>query len=140
MPDFLRLAKLTAKGKTVKEVWQHYAQTTPKAYSYPYFSTLFRVWLEENKLEESRSREPHTDRIADALSYVGKPNIPDYTADEDYAAELFWKDHIDPRAAIHSLYGHGCSVKVQRGELVTCDSGAERRFAKVVHGLSGLIL
>src|SRR6516164_620440 len=50
LPDFQRLAKLTAKGKTVKEVWRAYAQETPKAYCYTHFSTLFRHWLEENKL------------------------------------------------------------------------------------------
>jgi hypothetical protein len=44
LPDFERLAKLTARGATIKKVWRDYANTTPKPYSYEYFSTLFRVW------------------------------------------------------------------------------------------------
>ncbi len=127
-PDFARLARLTAKGMTVKEVWRDYAKTSAKPYSYTHFSTLFRVWLVEHKGEcvlEKGAADP------------GAPAIPDYTADEDEIAELYWKERIDPRSALHVLHGDGCSAKVQRGELVTFD-GEERRFSKVTHGLRAI--
>lgn len=129
-PDFARLAKLTAKGKTVKEVWRDYAKETAKPYCYTHFSTLFRVWLEEHKqdcLQKARASDAN----------AGLPAIPDYTADEDELAEHYWRDRIDPRSALHVLHGDGCSVKVQRGELVTFD-GEERRFSKVTHGLRAI--
>jgi CRISPR-associated endonuclease Cas1 len=129
-PDFARLAKLTAKGKTVKEVWRDYAKETAKPYCYTHFSTLFRVWLDEHKQDCLRKAQ-----ASDANA--GLPAIPDYTADEDEIAEHYWKDRIDLRSALHVLHGNGCSVKVQRGDLVTFD-GEERRFSKVTHGLRAI--
>ncbi len=139
LPDFEKLGRLTAKGKTVKEVWRTYARETPKAYCYTHFSTLFRVWLEHKRQEIA----PLTLVSAGASTEVAvsqAPPLPDYTPDEDAVAEAYWKDRIDPRSSIHVLYSHGCSIKVHRGELVTYDSGQERRFAKVLHGLKALIL
>jgi CRISPR-associated protein Cas1 len=129
-PDFARPAKLTAKGKTVKEVWRDYAKETAKPYCYTHFSTLFRVWLEEHKQDCLRKA-----RASD--TNAGLASIPDYTADEDEIAEHYWRDRIDPCSALHVLNGDGCSVKVQRGDLVTFD-GEERRFSKVTHGLRAI--
>jgi CRISPR-associated protein Cas1 len=127
-PHFARLAMLTAKGKTVKEVWREYAKGTTKPYCYTHFSTLFRVWLEEQKAK-SLSAFPNGAHLP----------IPDYTAEEDELAEAYWKDRIDPRSAIHVLHGDCCSLKVQRGELVTFD-GEERRFSKVTHDLQAVVI
>jgi len=115
--------KLTAKGKTVKEVWLEYAKMTPKAYCYTHFSTMFRRWLEEQKHQASNTQGV----------------IPDYTADEDEAAEGYWKVRIDPRSSIHSLHGHACALKVERGELVSFENGEMRRFKKVTHGLKAVL-
>lgn len=139
LPDFRKLAKLTAKGKTVKEVWGAYAQETPKAYCYTHFSTLFRRWLDENKLIAP------SDKVAGkkAAHTVGPTAlnlaISDYTADEDAIAEDYWKNRIDPRANIHALYGNACALKVDKGELVSFNDGDVRRFSKVTHGLRAIL-
>lgn len=133
LPDFARLAKLTAQGKTIKEVWREYAKSATRAYCYTHFSTLFRVWLEEEKTKALCVTRAASDGQPD------QPAILDCTAEEDHLSELYWKDRIDPRSVIHVLNGHGSSVKVQRGDLVTFD-GEERRFPKVTHGLKTLVL
>jgi CRISP-associated protein Cas1 len=137
LPDFEKLAKLTAKGKTVKEVWRAYAQATPKAYCYTHFSTLFRVWLNDNKLAAPSVREPKTNGAVRLPA--SQIRIPDYTADEDAIAEGYWKDRIDPRAYVQALYGNACALKVDKGELVSLNDGQVRRFAKVIHGLKAIV-
>jgi CRISPR-associated protein Cas1 len=140
LPDFQRLAKLTAKGKTVKEVWRAYAQETPKAYCYTHFSTLFRRWLEENKGAAVSSKCNCEKAALTVEPTASNLAIPDYTADEDAIAEDYWKDRIDPRASVHALYGNACAVKVEKGELVFFNSRGIRRFAKVTHGLKAILL
>jgi CRISPR-associated protein Cas1 len=136
LPDFQRLAKLTARGKTVKEIWRAYAQETPKAYTYTHFSTLFRRWLEGNKLSVQSGKG--TQRASSALS-PAELAIPDYTADEDAIAEAYWKDRIDPRASVHALHGNASALKVERGELVSLNDSEVRRFSKVTHGLKAIM-
>jgi CRISPR-associated protein Cas1 len=139
LPDFQRLAKLTAKGKTVKEVWRAYAQETPKPYCYTHFSTLFRHWLEESK-GAAVSRKGNCKKAALTVEPTASNlAIPDYTADEDAIAEEYWKDRIDPRASVHALYGHACALKVDKGELVSLNDGEVRRFSKVTHGLKAIV-
>jgi CRISPR-associated protein Cas1 len=138
LPDFQRLAKLTAKGKTVKEVWRAYAQETPKAYCYTHFSTLFRRWLEENKVAAS-SPKGTSKQPTPTQSAASNLPIPDYTADEDAIAEDYWKNRIDPRASLHALNGNACALKVDKGELVSLNDGEVRRFSKVTHGLKAIV-
>lgn len=137
LPDFERLAKQTAKGKTVKEIWRAYAQETPKAYCYTHFSTLFRVWLEANKLPLTSGKVAVKGSALPIIAPVAQ--IPDYAADEDDIAEAYWKDRIDPRASVHALYGNACALKVEKGELVSLNDGEVRRFAKVTHGLRAFV-
>ncbi len=108
-----------------------HVKESAKPYCYTHFTTLFRVWLEADKTNAVESAE--VDQVAASIS------IPDYTAEEDEFAEGYWKDRIDPRSEIHVLHGNGCSVKVQRGELVTYD-GEERQFSKVTHGLRAIAI
>ena len=49
LPDFERVAKMEASGLTVKDAWRDYARSNAAAYSYAYFSTLYRVWLDDPK-------------------------------------------------------------------------------------------
>jgi hypothetical protein len=139
LPDFQRLTKLTAKGKTVKEVWRAYAQETPKAYCYTHFSTLFRHWLEENKGAVVSSKGNCKKAALTVEPTASNLAIPDYTADEDAIAEDYWKDRIDPRASVHALYGNACALKVDKGELVSLNDGEVRRFSKVTHGLKAIL-
>jgi CRISPR-associated protein Cas1 len=139
LPDFQRLAKLTAKGKTVKEVWRAYAQETPKAYCYTHFSTLFRRWLEENKGAAVSSKGNCKKAALTVEPTASNLAIPDYTADEDAIAEDYWKNRIDPRASVHALNGNACALKVDKGELVSLNDGDVRRFSKVTHGLKAIV-
>ena len=139
LPDFQRLAKLTAKGKTVKEVWRAYAQETPKAYCYTHFSTLFRHWLEKNKLTAPSGKGTGKKAALAVEPIVSSLAIPDYTADEDEIAETYWKNRIDPRASVHALYGNACALRVDNGELVSMNDGDVRRFSKVTHGLKAIL-
>ncbi len=63
------------------------AQQVSKPYSYEYFSTLFRIWLEENKQAQSAKRVAGK-TSAEGIA-VSNPPLPDYTADEDAIAEGF---------------------------------------------------
>jgi hypothetical protein len=139
LPDFQRLAKLTAKGKTVKEVWRAYAQETLKAYCYTHFSTLFRHWLEENKGAAVSSKGNCKKAALTVEPTASNLPIPDYTADEDAIAENYWKNRIDPRASVHALYGNACALRVDKGELVSLNDGEARRFSKVTHGLKAIL-
>lgn len=131
LPDFQRLARLTAKGKTVKEVWRAYAQETPKAYCYTHFSTLFRRWLQENKQTAPSKTGAGKRTLPPAEQTASSFAIPDYTADEDAIAEDYWKNRIDPRANVHALYGNACTLKVYKGELVSLNARVEgRRFPR----------
>jgi hypothetical protein len=129
LPDFKRIASLEAGGHTVKDAWLDYARSNSSAYSYAYFSTLYRVWLDD------RQKQPSADMNGDVTIVP----IPDYSADEDHHAELYWKRKADPRSQIHVLSGFDCSLTVKNGELVCYDTGTERSFPKVTHGLSAVI-
>jgi CRISPR-associated protein Cas1 len=153
LPDFERIAKLTLKGKTVKDCWQDYARDQPKAYSYEYFSTLFRVWLDENKtaktpkpkggkLQTGPEASGLTVKEDDPASHE-TPVLPKFSTEEFIASRDLWQKRIDPRSSVFVLHGHGCTLKVERGELVAWDGSrtetANRRFPKVTHGLSAVI-
>ena len=128
-PDFAWVAKLTAKGKTVKEVWRRYAQQCARPYCYTHFSQLYRVWLDSEKTQASITS--------------GKA-IPDYSVAEYATSKTYWQDRINPRSSVFVLHGHGCSLKVEQGDLVAWDGNrhkesGDRRFPKVTHGLSAII-
>jgi hypothetical protein len=119
-----------------------YAQSNSSAYSYAYFSTLYRVWQDEQqKCQPANSVESSTasvSNIAKDLDTTGAP-IFDYSADEDHHAELYWKHKVDPRSRTHSLTGHDCSLRVKNGELHSYHTGVQRSFPKITHGLSAII-
>jgi CRISP-associated protein Cas1 len=128
-PDFAWVAKLTAKGKTVKEVWRLYAQQGSRPYCYTHFSQLFRAWLDQQK-----SGAPIKNGIA----------VPDFSVPEYVASKTYWQDRINPRSSVFVLHGHGCSLKIEQGNLVAWDGNrhkesGDRRFQKVTHGLSAII-
>ncbi len=153
LPDFERIAKLTLKGKTVKDCWQDYARNQPKAYSYEYFSTLFRVWLDENKTAKpQKSTADGLQTVPEGSGLTVKeddpasdetPVLPKFSTEEFITSRDLWQKRIDPRSSIFVLHGHGCTLKVERGELVAWDGSrtdtANRRFSKVTHGLSAII-
>jgi CRISPR-associated protein Cas1 len=148
LPDFQKLAKLTAKGKTVKDVWQAYAKQNPAAYSYEYFSTLFRVWLAERQRAEQHAtapqetpvHEPRTPKRTDAATPDDKPFIPRYTQDEHETASQLWQSRIDPRSNVVVLHGHSSYLKVRDSELILFDGQETRRFPKVTHNLTALAI
>lgn len=140
LPDFENVSRLTLSGKTVKECWQNYAHESSGAYTYEHFSTLFRVWLDENKLRPV-SCEAHT-REGSQTPHA----IPNYSTEEHAASYEFWRDKIAPLSETLVLYGHGSILKVERGELVVWNGGrigeierVNRRFAKITHGLSSIV-
>jgi CRISPR-associated protein Cas1 len=130
LPDFQRVSNYEAKGLTVKDAWRDYAKGCAKPYVYTHFSTLYRKWLE--------------DRVQLRNDQDGCPNSPlsdpeDCSADEDHFAEEYWRRKAHPRAAVHALSGYNCSLKVRNDELVSFDTGEERSFRKVTHGLQAII-
>jgi CRISP-associated protein Cas1 len=129
LPDFARVDQAISKGATIKQAWQSYARSAAKPYSYEYFSTLYGVWL-----AEQRTRAVSGDAAAEPITAV-----PDYTAEEDNTAEAYWKNKLDPRSTVHVLSGYRCSLAMKNGELVTYDGAEECRFAKVTHGLTAII-
>ena len=142
LPDFQRLAKLTAKGKTVKELWQAYARETPQPYSYVYFSTLFRLWLAEQQAtkQQARTQQEVAPEQEGGEAPDRKPFIPSYTPDEHEAAHLYWQNRIDPRSKLVVLHGHGSYLKVRASELVLFDGQDVRHFPKITHNLAALVL
>jgi len=128
LPDFQLVADFEARGLTVKDAWREYAKGCSKPYGYTHFGVLYRKWLDDKA--EQRALEP--DACADGW------NIDDCSADEDHLAELYWIKKLHPRSAVHVLSGFNCSLKVRNDELVTFDTGEERSFHKVTHGLQAV--
>ncbi len=129
LPDFKIVSDFEARGLIVKDAWREYAKGCSKPYTYTHFSVLYRKWLEE---EASRKEIEQT--AADAWSV-----LEDCSADEDHLAERYWKKKLHPRSEVHALSGFNCSLKVRNDELVTFDTGEERCFHKVTHGLQAII-
>ena len=119
------------EGLTVKDAWRDYAKGCAKPYVYTHFSTLYRKWLEDQAKGKA-------DREGCASSST-LSDIEDYSADEDHLAEEYWRRKCHPRAAVHALSGYNCSLKVRNDELVSFDTGEERSFRKVTHGLQAII-
>ena len=140
LPDFEKISRLTLSGKTIKECWRNYANENSGAYTYEHFSTLFGVWLNANKLP-SASRDV---RAAEGSQTAHA--IPDYSTEEHAASYEFWRDRINPISETLVLYGHGCLLKVERGQLVAWNGGrigdierVNKRFAKITHGISSIV-
>ena len=131
LPDFQRVSDFEARGLAVKDAWREYAKGCAKPYVYTHFSSLYRKWLED----QAKGRG---DREG-AASSSALPGIDDYSADEDHLAEEYWRKKSHPRAAVHALSGYNCSLKVRNDELVSFDTGEERSFRKVTHGLQAII-
>ena len=130
LPDFQRVSDFEAKGLTVKDAWREYAKGCAKPYVYTHFATLYRKWLENQA--DRRNGE-------DGSPSSPLPDLPDYSADEDHLTEEYWRRKAHPRAAVHALSGYNCSLKVRNDELVSFDTGEERSFPKVTHGLQAII-
>jgi CRISP-associated protein Cas1 len=130
LPDFRLVSEFEAKGLTVKDAWRAYAQGCSKPYVYTHFSTLYRRWLEEQAKTQAERQLGDGGQTA---------IIPDYSADEDHLAELYWKKKLHPRSAVHVLSGFNCSLKVRNDELVAYDTGEDRSFPKVTHGLQAIV-
>ena len=130
LPDFQRVSDFEARGLTVKDAWRDYAKGCAKPYVYTHFSTLYRRWLED----EAQARVGQEGALSSTLS-----DLQDYSADEDHLAEEYWWKKSHPRAAVHALSGYNCSLKVRNDELVSFDTGEERSFRKVTHGLQAII-
>ena len=130
LPDFQVVSDFEAKGLTVKDAWRDYAKGCAKPYVYTHFSTLYRKWLED----QAQPRNGEEGSRSSSL-----PDIDDYSADEDHLAEEYWRKKSHPRAAVHALSGYNCSLKVRNDELVSFDTGEERSFRKVTHGLQAII-
>jgi CRISPR-associated protein Cas1 len=130
LPDFRLISEFEAKGLTIKDAWRAYAQGCAKPYVYTHFSTLYRRWLED------RSKMHAVQMLGDEAQ---TSCFPDCSADEDHLAEVYWKKKLHPRAAVHVLSGFNCSLKVRNDELVTYDTGEERSFPKVTHGLQAVV-
>jgi CRISPR-associated protein Cas1 len=128
LPDFKIVAEFEAKGLTVKDAWRAYAQCCSKPYVYTHFSTLYRRWLEEETKTQAERR------LSD-----GGQTLFNYSADEDHLAELNWKKKLHPRSPVHVLAGFNCSLKVRNDQLVSFDTGEERSFPKVAHGLQAVV-
>jgi hypothetical protein len=135
LPDFELVSQFEAKGLTVKGAWRDYVKTCSRPYAYPHFSTLYRVWL------EGQTKRRNGDHVAtDAvLGSAAPPHISDFSAEEDRLAELYWKRRVNPRSAVHVLSGFNCSLKVRSDELVAFDTGEDRLFSKVTHGLRSIV-
>ena len=131
LPDFQRVSDYEAKGLTVKDAWREYAKGCAKPYVYTHFSTLYRKWMEDRAKCEADSEA--------AASSSAVSDMEDYSADEDHLAEEYWRNKAHPRAAIHALSGYNCSLKVRNDDLVSFDTGKERSFRKVTHGLQAII-
>ena len=121
-PDFEAIDRAVSRGLDVKSAWRDYAAQSQRAYCYTHFSQLYRVWLDERRTGASQK--------------IGA--MPRHSVDEFVACRDYWQDRIDPRSSVLIL-GDRCSLKIERGELVIWDGSAERRFAKVVHGLKALV-
>jgi hypothetical protein len=130
LPDFERISEFEAKGLTVKDAWLDYAKSCSQPYTYAHFSTLYKVWF-------AGQAETRNGRSCDG-DYADPIYLVDYTADEDHISELYWKRKSNPRSAVHGLSGFNCSLKVRNDELVAFDSGEERLFRKVNHGLQAI--
>jgi CRISP-associated protein Cas1 len=131
LPDFERVSQFEANGLTVKRAWEDYVNSCSQPYTYAHFSTLYRVWLEE------QTKRRDGDRVAGdpVPNAVAALDFADFSAEEDRLAELYWKRRTNPRSSIHVLSGFNCSLKVRNDELVASDTGEERSFSKVTHGL-----
>ncbi len=130
LPDFERVSDFEAKGLTVKEAWQDYAKGCARPYTYAHFSTLYKVWLSEQAKAKAD--------IGFASDLAEPAGFADYSAEEDHIAELYWKTKSNPRSAVQVLSGFNCSLKVRNDELVAFDTGEERSFPKVSHGLHAI--
>jgi CRISPR-associated protein Cas1 len=86
-----------------------------------------------------RQREVPAHHSGAPLDEEAAAAVPDFSADEDQRAALYWRQRADPRSAVHVLHGHGCSLKVKNGDLVCFDTGSERSFPKVTHRLCAII-
>lgn len=130
LPDFQRVCDFEAEGLTVKDAWRDYAKSCAKPYGYTHFSVLYKKWLDEQanaKATKNGSEE------------APSPDLPDCSADEDHLAETYWRRKLHPRATVHALSGFNCSLKVRNDELVSFDTGEERSFRKVTHGLQAIV-
>ncbi len=87
LPNFQRVSDFEAKGLTIKEAWQNYAKGCSRPYTYPHFSTLYKLWLADQA----------TQGVDGALAEVSiePTGFADYSADEDHLAELYWKKKSD---------------------------------------------
>jgi hypothetical protein len=85
LPDFQRVSQFEAMGLTVKSAWDEYVARCSQPYTYAHFSTLYRVWLEE------QAKRRGGDQVAsDAVEASGGPqDIADFSAEEDHRAELY---------------------------------------------------
>ena len=131
LPNFQRVSDFEARGLTVKDAWRDYAKGCAKPYVYTHFSTLYRKWLED----QAKGKADREGRASSSTL----PDIESYSADEDHLAEEYWRRKTHPRAAVHALSGYNCSLKVRNDELVSFDTGEERSFQKVTHGLQAII-
>lgn len=135
LPDFERVSQFEAKGLTVKGAWRDYVNSCSQPYTYAHFSTLYRVWLAEQTTRGDKDQV-----AADAVSNSAAPlDLADFSAEEDHLAELYWKRKSNPRSAVHVMAGFNCSLKVRNDELVTSDTGEERLYSKVTHGLQSIV-
>src|SRR5262249_51719910 len=128
-------SQFEAKGLTVKRAWLDYVKTCSRPYTYPHFSTLYRVWLDD------QTKKRFGDHVAtDAVLGSAAPSeIADFSAEEDHLAELYWKRRIDSHSSVRVLSGFNCSLKIRNDELVVFDSGEERLYSKVTHGLQSVV-
>jgi hypothetical protein len=130
LPDFQRVCDCEAKGLTVKDAWRDYAKGCAKPYAYTHFGVLYKKWLDE---QTKASADRTSSESGTALQ------VPDSSGDEDHLAEAYWRKKVHPRAAVYSLSGYNCSLKVRNDELIALDTGEGRAFRKVTHGLQAII-
>jgi CRISPR-associated protein Cas1 len=135
LPDFERVSQFEAMGLTVKSAWDEYVSKYSQPYTYAHFSTLYRAWLEE----QARARSGDQVTSDEVQASDVPPDIADVSAEEDHRAEVFWKRRTNPRSAVRVLSGFNCSLKVRNDELVAFDTGEERLYSKVTHGLQSLV-
>jgi CRISP-associated protein Cas1 len=135
LPDFERVSRFEADGFTVKRAWEDYVGRCSQPYTYAHFSTLYRVWL-----QEQAKRRDGGQVVADTVqASEAPPDIAHFSTEEDHLAELYWKRRTNPRSPVHVLSGFNCSLKVRNDELVAFDTGEERSHSKVTHGLQSIV-
>jgi CRISPR-associated protein Cas1 len=134
LPDFERVSELQARGLTIRGAWEDYVRRCSQPYTYAYFSTLYGVWLEERATMRDRDQA-----VADPTQASALADIADFSAEEDHLAELYWKRRSNPRSPVHVLSGFNCSLKIRNDELVIFDTGQERWYSKVTHGLHSIV-